>query len=183
MSAMTETANLPDPQIGASADSLSGLTVDYQLAIEPEAVDDLPDQESLVLWAQAAYTVGRKDAGLPSSNDVTIRVVSAGEITELNREFRGKDKPTNVLSFPVEMPEGVELSLLGDVIICHEIVIAESMAEGKSPQNHYAHMVVHGILHLCGFDHQCDQDAVQMEALEVSILASSQIPNPYELNQ
>ena len=133
-------------------------------------------------WANLAYSqVSDKP------NEVTIRLVDEGEITQLNRDYRGKDKPTNVLSFPVESDfdfidqlEGdAGFNLLGDVIICHSVIVKEAKEQSKKVLDHYAHMVVHGILHLCGYDHQDEQEAEKMETLEVRILAVKQIANPY----
>lgn len=170
---------------GASSDDesdvnlKSNLQVDVQNAIEGVLDSGLPSQTQLAQWAGLAYRTAQPLQQLPLSNEVSVRLVELDEITSLNRDFRGKDKPTNVLSFPFEVPEGVDLSLLGDVVICHEIVRREAQAQEKTIEQHYAHMVTHGILHLCGYDHQCDVTANEMESLEIQILAASGIPNPY----
>ncbi|MCL4135276.1 UNVERIFIED_CONTAM: hypothetical protein GTU68_031484 [Idotea baltica] len=106
---------------------------------------------------------------------------------DLNSQYRGKDKTTNVLSFPFEN-EFLALAelapgLLGDIVICHSVVVEQAAQQNKTVHNHYAHMVIHGLLHLCGFDHQDDEQAEEMEALEVKILAQSNIPNPYTENR
>ena len=128
--------------------------------------------------------------------EVTIRLVSVDEMVELNETYRGKSGSTNVLSFPFEPSFGIpddfqigdgvdplndvpELPLLGDLVICHQVVSLEAVHQSKQLKQHYAHMVVHGVLHLCGYDHQIDEEAVKMEQLEIQILASMQIPNPY----
>lgn len=112
---------------------------------------------------------------------LTIRLVDKLEIQELNNEFRQKDKPTNVLSFPFIMPDlpGMDLNLLGDVIICLDIVKEEADAQGKPFDHHLAHMVIHGILHLLGYDHIKEEDALAMEEKEVSLLQKINIANPY----
>ena len=106
----------------------------------------------------------------------------------MNRDYRDKDKATNVLSFPFEneMPDlGVDMSdewginLLGDVVVCHTVIVDEAQAQEKAVSDHYAHMIVHGILHLCGYDHLDDDEAEEMEGIEVAILAQKQIANPY----
>lgn len=167
----------------ASQDSSTfTLEVDLQyglLASKTELASELPSQAQFSNWALQAYRVAFEHFELPLANELTIRIVETAEMTELNHAYRGKNKPTNVLSFPFEMPAGVELSLLGDVIICRSVVRQEAQAEGKTIIQHYAHMVTHGVLHLCGYDHQCDDSATEMEALEAAALAYSDIPNPY----
>ena len=109
--------------------------------------------------------------------------MEAEESQALNREYRGKDKPTNVLSFPSELPEEVLDSLprepLGDIIICVPVVFAEAAEQGKAARDHWAHLTVHGVLHLLGFDHIEDDEAEEMEGLEIRVLAGLGIANPY----
>ncbi len=112
--------------------------------------------------------------------ELTIRLVNLKESQALNKQYRQKDKPTNVLSFPFEVPEGVELNLLGDLVICVQVVEAEAQTQGKDLFDHWAHMVIHGCLHLVGYDHINDNEAEEMEALEVKILNELSISNPYE---
>ena len=126
-----------------------------------------------------------------SPTDELNRLVEEVEMVQLNNEFRGKNKPTNVLSFPVEQDffdltqlisndeEFDEYNLLGDIVICHSVIVKEAGEQAKSTADHYAHMVVHGILHLCGYDHIDDADAQEMESLEVEILAKHNVINPY----
>jgi len=164
------------------------LVVDVQNALSrrdnAEHDAELISDEQLSEWANLAYSQVSD-----GPNEVTIRLVDEDEITQLNRDYRGKDKPTNVLSFPVESDfefidqlEGdADFNLLGDVIICHSVIVNEAKEQSKKVSDHYAHMVVHGILHLCGYDHQDEQEAEQMEALEVKILAVKQIANPYSV--
>ncbi len=179
----------------SSAQSVS-LEVDVQNAISSKGIESVMTESDLALWANRAYSkVAELSARVDSQ--VTIRLVEKAEITELNRDYRGKDKATNVLSFPVDndfpdieqlhlegdldfpMTEFADFNLLGDVIICHEVIEEEALAQSKQIQHHYAHMVVHGILHLCGYDHQDDPTAEEMEALEVDVLAQYEITNPY----
>lgn len=152
-------------------------TIEVQYAISP---DGLPQQEALTLWAQATL-----NSIAESTGEITLRVVDAEEIHALNHSYRGKDSPTNVLSFPFEMPEGLPLAaqdlILGDIALCAEVIAQESQAQNKPLDHHWAHMVVHGVLHLLGFDHIGDSDAAIMEKLEIDILANLGIPDPYQM--
>ncbi|HEX5352462.1 MAG TPA: rRNA maturation RNase YbeY [Rhodanobacteraceae bacterium] len=111
--------------------------------------------------------------------ELSIRIVVAREGRALNRRYRGKDYATNVLSFPVELPRGVASPLVGDLVICAPVVAREAREQRKSPRDHYAHLTVHGVLHLLGHDHQNQRDASRMEKLEARILASLGIADPY----
>jgi len=129
--------------------------------------DDLPSRAEFRRWARAA---------LEGGGQVTIRLVDADEGQELNAEYRGKDYATNVLSFPYE----TEPRLVGDLVICHPVVLREAAAEGNTADAHYAHLVVHGMLHLQGYDHETsDADAEIMETEERKILATLGYPDPY----
>lgn len=128
----------------------------------------IPTATSLRLWAEAAR--GRK------RGEITLRLVDSAESQTLNRDYRGKDKPTNVLSFPMGEPD-----YLGDIVICAPVVAAEAVEQGKAARAHWAHMVVHGVLHLLGHDHIDDGEAATMEALERKLLARLGFPDPYEL--
>ncbi|MAF17436.1 MAG: rRNA maturation RNase YbeY [Marinomonas sp.] len=153
---------------------MTELYLDLQIATESE--DNLPSEADFQKWTSAA---------LPSDGEfeVTIRLVDEAESHELNLEYRGKDKPTNVLSFPFEVPDGIELPLLGDLVICRQVVEQEAIEQQKPLSHHWAHMVVHGILHLRGYDHIKDDEAEEMEALETEILATLSIPDPYLVNE
>lgn len=146
--------------------------VDRQLAI---AAEGLPSQAELEAWVGAVLSRHAVDA----DSELSVRLVDAEESQALNRDYRGRDKPTNVLSFPFENPPGVSLPLLGDLVICHPVVAAEAAEQDKSLHDHYAHMVVHGTLHLLGYDHLEDDEAEAMEALEREILAELGIADPY----
>ncbi len=114
---------------------------------------------------------------------MTVRIVELDEITLINEQYRQKTGPTNVLSFPFEampgMPAELQESELGDVIVCAAVVKAEAAEQGKSPVAHWAHMIVHGTLHLLGYDHLHDREAEEMESLEITVLAGLGYANPY----
>ena len=148
----------------------AGSSVDVQFAVSAEGV---PSEAILREWALQVLPADRKDA------EVTIRVVDEAEITALNREYRGKDGATNVLSFPYETMPAIETALLGDVVICAPVVAMESVAQQKPLEAHWAHMVVHGLLHLLGYDHQKDSEARDMEDHEAQLLARLGYANPY----
>ncbi len=134
---------------------------------------DLPSGELLTEWVTAALN-GRLEQA-----ELSIRIVDNEESQQLNSQYRGKDKPTNVLSFPFEMPEGITLDLLGDLVICAEVVAREAQEQKKPLMHHWSHMVIHGVLHLLGFNHINNEEAEEMEQLEREILASLDIPDPY----
>ena len=137
----------------------------------------LPAAASFRKWVAAALADRAGEA------DVAIRVVDEEEGRSLNRQYRGKDHPTNVLSFPADLPEGlpdgVRLPLLGDLVICAPVVEREAREQGKPLATHYAHLTVHGVLHLLGWDHENDRDAERMEQRERQILATLGIGDPY----
>ncbi|MFT6311258.1 MAG: putative rRNA maturation factor [Porticoccus sp.] len=110
----------------------------------------------------------------------TLRIASANEVQSLNAQYRNQDKPTNVLSFPADLPAELELPDIGDLIICAEIVEKEAVAQNKPLKSHWAHMTVHGILHLLGYDHLEDSEATKMEALETEIVTTLGFMAPYE---
>lgn len=146
--------------------------IDLQLACE---TSELPTLELFQRWTDIALT-----AVTDQVFELTIRIVSIEESQQLNSLYRQKDKPTNVLSFPFEVPEGIELNLLGDLVVCASVVEQEAKEQNKVLFHHWAHMIIHGCLHLLGYDHINDTEAEEMEALEVEILAKLAISNPYE---
>jgi len=152
--------------------------IDLQIACEQSDLpNELPTEAQFQLWVDTALA---KVSSNPQQDfELTIRLVNIEESQQLNKQYRGKDKPTNVLSFPFEVPEGVELNLLGDLIICIEVMKQEAQDQNKALFDHWAHLVIHGCLHLVGFDHISDNEAVEMESIEVAILAQLSIENPY----
>ncbi len=155
------------------------ITIDMQIASEHK---ELPDQQQLTLWAQTALQ------GLKNQAELSIRIVDESESQQLNLDYRGMDKPTNVLSFPFEVPEALvgldEVGhLIGDLIICAQVVTDEAKQQNKPLMHHWAHMVVHGCLHLLGYDHITDEEAQVMEDLERTILSKLDISDPYLLDE
>ncbi|MCG7920743.1 MAG: rRNA maturation RNase YbeY [Candidatus Thiodiazotropha lotti] len=138
-----------------------------------EASEGSPSDRQLTAWAEAALA----DSG--EQVEMVIRIVDEPESRQLNRDYRGKDKPTNVLSFPFESPPEVALPLLGDLVICAPVVSTEARQQNKTLEAHWAHMVVHGTLHLQGYDHQDDQQAQLMEDKERQILQALNFSDPY----
>ena len=148
--------------------------VDLQLACE---APDLPTEADLTCWLQTVI-----DAHEDTGHEVTVRIVTPQESQQLNHQYRGKEKPTNVLSFPFESPPELALPLLGDLIVCADVVAKEAEEQGKPLQHHWAHMIIHGGLHLLGYDHIEDEDAEEMESLEIELLAGLGIKDPYHLD-
>lgn len=138
----------------------------------------VPADELMQKWAR--QTLDKDD-----DVQVSLRIVDLEESQQLNHEYREKDKPTNVLSFPMELPEKLikemDVSLLGDLVICAQIVSEEAVQQEKTNDAHWAHMLVHGMLHLQGYDHIEDEDAEQMELKEIEILNKLGFDNPYQL--
>jgi probable rRNA maturation factor len=135
-----------------------------------------PARARMNRWAEAA--LGRRGEG----REIAVRVVGAGESRELNRRWRGKDKPTNVLSFPAPAapPRRDAYRPLGDLVICADVVRREAVRDGKPVAAHWAHMVVHGALHLAGYDHEAgERERLKMERREIAVLRSFGIGNPY----
>jgi len=135
----------------------------------------VPAAASFRRWAAAAL----RGAGRRRAAELSIRIVGAREGRAMNHTYRGRDRATNVLSFPVELPPGVRLPLIGDLVICAPVVAREAAEQGKAPRDHYAHLTVHGVLHLLGHDHLEPAEAARMEALEIRILAALGIADPY----
>ena len=150
---------------------MGSIFVDLQIATEN--IEGLPTEEQIVQWATAAVQ--------PEGDEVemTVRIVDEAESHELNLTYRGKDRPTNVLSFPFECPDEVALPLLGDLVICRQVVEREAVEQEKLLMAHWAHMVVHGSLHLLGYDHIEDDEAEEMESLETQIMQGLGFDDPY----
>jgi probable rRNA maturation factor len=136
--------------------------------------DEVPDPSSMRCWISAALP--RKTADI----EISVQIVDEATMARLNGQFRGKQVPTNVLSFPADLPDELQLPLLGDIAICAQVVNREAEIQGKQPDAHWAHMLVHGTLHLLGYDHIEDADAEYMETLETRIITGLGFPPPYE---
>jgi probable rRNA maturation factor len=150
--------------------SRSGLSLTVQYATEKSG---LPSRRRLRAFAEAA---------LQRPAQITLRLVGEAEGRRLNREYRGKDYPTNVLAFSygdIGAKGGRGAALAGDIVLCAPVIAAEARAQGKLLEAHYAHLVVHGMLHLLGYDHERDDKAAVMEARETEILAKLGYPDPY----
>lgn len=135
-----------------------------------------PAKALICKWAVQAL------AGLTDKTDVTIRIVDTNEMAALNNTYRKKSGPTNVLSFPIDLPDEIlgACPFLGDIVICAEVVNREASEQQKSQQSHWAHMIVHGIFHLLGYDHEKDDEADKMEAMEIAVMCKLGFANPYE---
>ncbi|WP_066966162.1 rRNA maturation RNase YbeY [Microbulbifer sp. Q7] len=159
-------ANLSESQSRSPAD----VHMDVQRAT---SCSPLPSDADLARWATAAVGEHRTEA------EISLRIVNDDESQALNLQYRGKDKPTNVLSFPADIPAELGLPLLGDLVICAPVVAREAEQQHKALAAHWAHMVVHGTLHLLGYDHIEDDEAEIMESLETRILAELGVDDPY----
>ena len=138
------------------------------------SLKSIPSDEKFQRWSEAAMT------GRTTATELNIRIVEDYEITTLNSQYRGKKKSTNVLSFPFDAVTPEPMPVLGDIVICAPLVFREAQEQSKSIEYHWAHLVVHGILHLLGYDHEKDNDAKIMETLESEILTKMNYPEPYE---
>lgn len=149
--------------------------VEVQLAVDDESI---PTADDIAVWVNRAIDA----VGSSGKREVSVRVVSTDEMQQLNNEFREQDKPTNVLSFPAGdlagLPDEAERPL-GDIVVCATVVAAEAQQQGKTQGDHWAHMIVHGTLHLLGFDHESDSDAAAMESLEIHIMTDHGVADPY----
>lgn len=132
-----------------------------------------PELQQIQIWVDAALTELNRDT------EIVVRIVDEQESAELNEQYRHKQGPTNILSFPVEVPEGIDLNLLGDLVVCAPVLEREAIQQQKTLNNHWAHIIVHGVLHLLGYDHINDDDAEVMENTEIKILQQLNISNPY----
>lgn len=132
-----------------------------------------PGSEQIQHWVDAALKGRHRDT------EIVVRIVDEQESAYLNHQYRHKEGPTNILSFPVEIPEGIGLNLLGDLVACAPVVEREALEQQKRLTDHWAHIIVHGVLHLLGYDHIQDDEAEIMETLEINILQQLNISNPY----
>jgi probable rRNA maturation factor len=140
---------------------------------------EIPAQSLLKLWLQAA--LGGAALGTQRRQaEISLRIVDEAEMSELNGRYRGKPQPTNVLSFPADLPPEVKLPYLGDIVVCAAVLEREAQAQHKALPDHWAHMLIHGTLHLLGFDHIEPSEADAMESLEIAILKTLQIADPYD---
>ncbi len=146
------------------------IKVEVQFA---DSADDIPSEETFQYWVSLIES--------DAEHEVALRIVDEAEMVQLNEQYRKKSGPTNVLSFPAELPDGIDVPFLGDIIICAPVVAKEAAEQGKSLDSHWAHMVAHGILHLQGFDHIDKAEAEKMESLEIKIMQQLGFANPYDL--
>lgn len=144
--------------------------LDLQVA---SSAQDLPTLEEFQSWLALAIPSAQQDW------DITLRVVDEAESQSLNRDYRNKDYPTNVLSFPADVPAELNISLLGDLVICAPVVAREAREQAKPLKAHWAHLCIHGALHLLGYDHDTDADAEIMEALETKLIMGLGFADPY----
>jgi probable rRNA maturation factor len=145
--------------------------------IDIQRIFDSPNQPTdtqLELWVNTVLAKAEEEL------ELTIRIVDETESAQLNETYRHKNGATNILSFPFEVPDGIELNLLGDLVICAPVLEREAAEQNKPLYNHWAHIVIHGTLHLLGYDHIDDADAEEMENTEIAFLQTLSIPNPYE---
>lgn len=147
----------------------------YRIDVEVNSSSTkIPSVENIELWITTALQSDELNEA-----EVSVYIVDEAESQELNFQYREKDKPTNVLSFPADIPDEVGVPLLGDLVICAPVVEREAQEQGKSLEAHWAHMLVHGTLHLLGYDHIEDDEADVMEALETRLITQLNFPAPY----
>lgn len=151
------------------------LFIDLQLACDKK--NNLPDLTEIEKWVTCTLVGTGKDK--IEENELTVRIVNSKESQALNLQYRHKDKATNVLSFPFQNPPGITLPLLGDLVICKDVVENEACEQHKTIAEHWAHMVIHGTLHLLGYDHIKESQAVEMESLETDLLIELGFTDPY----
>ena len=155
---------------------ISGADTDVEVDVQyASSAGNLPNQQQLDQWVRAAL------CNVDGPAEVVIRLVDEKESADLNTQYRGKKGPTNVLSFPAEVPEAVASPLLGDLVICAQIVQKEANQQGKLEIAHWAHMVVHGVLHLLGYDHQGSSQAREMERHEADVMQQLGFDDPYRI--
>ena len=156
-----------------SRSTLMTVTVEVSISGNIDSGDGVPEPALLQTWASAAYLN-------KVSTVASLLVTTPDEIQKLNKQYRDKDKTTNVLSFPMQSPEEVDVCLLGDIVLCAVVINREAKQQSKAENAHWAHMVVHGMLHLQGFDHIKNEQAEEMEQLEIKILNQLGFDDPYK---
>ena len=153
---------------------ITDLNLDIDLRLDPaETGVFCPPAQNIRLWIQCALKHASRTGTL------SLKLMNESEIAELNAHYRKKNKPTNVLSFPCRLPAPLRGAILGDIVICPAVLAQEALSQNKPPIAHWAHIVVHGVLHLLEYDHENEQDATRMENLEVNILADLGFEDPY----
>ena len=150
----------------------SGSSVDFLQVVSSNTV--IPHSNDFIKWLRDISQLTEI-----KEENITVRIVDEPESQVLNKQYRGKDKPTNVLSFPSQLPVEIQAEYLGDIVICAPVVEQEACDQNKPVKAHWVHMLVHGILHLKGYDHIDDEEALEMETLEKAILAEMGFPDPY----
>jgi probable rRNA maturation factor len=133
-----------------------------------------PSEAQIQLWIDTALEDINRDT------EIVVRIVDTQESAELNEQYRYKHGATNILSFPVDIPEGIDLNLLGDLVVCAPVLEQEARQQNKILAHHWAHIIIHGVLHLLGYDHLDDEQAEEMESKEIALLQKLAIPNPYQ---
>ncbi|GJL81141.1 MAG: endoribonuclease YbeY [marine bacterium B5-7] len=156
-----------------TADDAGTVDVCFEPPFDDDS-DDLPDADRVGEYVQAVLCHCRLER-----NEVTVLFTGAERIRQLNRDYRGKDSTTNVLSFVFEDPPGASSRILGDIVVSPEVARTEACAQGISLESHFTHLIIHGALHLAGFDHVNDRQAAEMEALEIRLLKRFGFDNPY----
>jgi len=158
---------------GKKQKRMMAVNVDVQYATE---APNLPDKNSLTQWVSMVLKQEKREK---EALTLTIRIVDENEASQLNERWRQRKAPTNVLSFPFECPPNIAIPLLGDIVICAPLIAREAIVQDKSLQAHWAHIVIHGTLHLLGYDHKAEQPAQLMEKIEISLLHELGYSNPY----
>ena len=187
------TDTTPEKMLDNPADAHTAGSLDVEIQWQTERHGPSPTDDEIRQWARSAIEFENRspesvcsqapddDALSDGAGELTVRVVDSDEMRSANHQWRGVDKATNVLSFPSDFPPETGLTYHGDLLICAEVLSDECYQQGKSLKAHWAHIVIHGTLHLLGYDHIEDADAAVMEKREVEILATLGVENPYRI--